>query len=387
MRYLVFSLVLLFSLITVSCRKSKKEKKQEKNELRNDAVSLFPTRLKYAKGFDVINHKNYKEIYVFNPVGTDTLGKYVVALHGVALHDSIKKKGTFIEIPCKAMACLSTTNVGGVELLDLRDKLVGVGSPEYIWDKKLQCRIKEGKIAEVGRGMGFNIEKIVALMPDLLIQNYMDKTDVDGNLSKLGINILYDNSWKEHSLLGRAEWLKFMAIFFCKSQQADSIFNRVEADYESIKREAMKSKTTTKVMYGYDNKGVWYIPQNDTYVAQTLRDANAIFSGAGKGNASTPKSFEEVYEKFHDAEYWLTTKSRVNTMADFLSSNDRYKEFKAFGKNKVYVNNKREKTTGGNDYWESGITRPDLLLKDIVKILHPELYPDYETTYWKHLKE
>ncbi len=376
--------ILLISVMA-SCGNERAENASTNKQNQDSVDFAFHTKLKHAKGFTVINHTNYKEIYVTHPLTGDTMGRYITTLSKENLPDYIKAKGNVIEVPAKSIACLSSTETGCLGVLDLRDKLIGCGSPEHLWDKQLQKRIANGEITEIGRGMGFNIETIVAIMPELLMQNFMDKTDVDGNLTKLGINVLYNNAWKEHSLLGRAEWLKFMALFFGRERMADSVFNAVEKNYNDIKQAAANAKQTPTVMYGNDYKGTWYLPQNDTYVAQTIRDANAEFRGAGDGNSSTPTSFEKIYDLFNDCEYWLSTQGKVRTLKDFLSSNERYKDFKATANNKVYINNKREKPTGGNDYWESGINRPDLLLKDVVKILHPELFPNYETVYWRHL--
>lgn len=380
----LFSLF-LFLIFSCNNKNNQKDKKQSVPSIKQMELN-FNTILKYAKGFKVNNYPKYKEIHVFNPIGNDTLATYITALDTLELADSIKKKGILIPVPAKSIACLSTTNIGSIEILNLYDKLIGVTSPEYIWDKKIQQLIADSKIKEIGRGMGVNIERIIELSPELLIQSYIDRTDVDGKLSKTGVKILYDNSWKETSLLARAEWMKFMAIFFCKERIADSVFNSIVNNYEKIKEKAKTDSKKPFVMYGYDYKGIWYIPQDDTYIARAIRDANAIFKGAGKGNSSIPKSFEEVYDIFHNAEYWLTTRAKVQNMKEFISYNDRYIHFDAAKNNKVYTNNKREKPIGGNDYWESGINRPDLLLKDIVKITHPKLYPEYEITYWRHLK-
>ncbi len=386
-RYIfVFFVSLFFAASFSSCNQEQKSTSLTSFSRQDSLNFIFPTTLKYAKGFQIIHHKNYKEIHVAHPLTGETMAKYITILSGTVLPDSIKVKGQVIEVPAKSIACLSTTDLGCVELLDIRDKLIGCSSPEYVWDKQLEAKIKQGEIKEIGRGMNFNIEQIVDIMPELLTQNFMDKTDVDGNLTKLGINVLYNNAWKEKTLLGRAEWLKFIALFFGKERMADSIFTTVEQNYYAVKAAAAKAKQKPTVMYGSDYKGTWYLPQNDTYVAQTIRDANAVFTGAGDGNASIPKSFEEVYNLFHNCEYWLSPQSKVHTLKDFLSLNERYIDFEATQNHKVYANNKREKQTGGNDYWESGINRPDLLLKDVVKILHPELFPDYETVYWKHLK-
>ncbi|PVX49999.1 iron complex transport system substrate-binding protein [Balneicella halophila] len=382
----IFLVLFLTQVIHIGCVKKQVEPKTIARKKSDSIDFAFQTEIKFAKGFKVINHARHKEIIVFHPETRDTLSVYITALHDTSLPDNIKTKGIHISVPAQTIACLSTTHVGAVEILNLHEKLIGAGTPEYIWDKKIQNRIAQGKIKEIGRGMGFNLEKIVALEPDILMQNYMDKTDVDGNLTNLGIAVVYNNAWREETLLARAEWLKLMGLLFGKEQMADSIFNKVVCNYNEIKNTASKAERKPTVMYGHDFKGVWYLPQDKTYSVEAIRDANANLKTAGAGSKSLPKSFEEVFEMYHDAEYWLSTHSKIQDMDEFLSTNPRYGEFQATKNNKVYLNNKREKPDGGNDYWESGINRPDLLLKDIVKILHPELYPEYECIYWKHLE-
>jgi iron complex transport system substrate-binding protein len=38
---------------------------------------------------------------------------------------------------------------------------------------------------------------------------------------------------------------------------------------------------------------------------------------------------------------------------------------------------------GGNNYWETGVANPHLLLQDMVAIFHPELLPDHEFTFFR----
>lgn len=40
---------------------------------------------------------------------------------------------------------------------------------------------------------------------------------------------------------------------------------------------------------------------------------------------------------------------------------------------------------GGNDYYESAVVNPDIVLRDLVKIFHPELVQE-ECVYYKQLK-
>jgi iron complex transport system substrate-binding protein len=38
-----------------------------------------------------------------------------------------------------------------------------------------------------------------------------------------------------------------------------------------------------------------------------------------------------------------------------------------------------------NDYWESGIINPHVILADLINILHPELLPDHKLHYYRQL--
>jgi len=46
---------------------------------------------------------------------------------------------------------------------------------------------------------------------------------------------------------------------------------------------------------------------------------------------------------------------------------------------------KRTSTKGANDYWESGVVYPDLVLRDMLKIMHPEAVNE-EFVYYQQLK-
>ena len=67
-------------------------------------------------------------------------------------------------------------------------------------------------------------------------------------------------------------------------------------------------------------------------------------------------------------------------------ANEHYSKFKAFKNKMVYSFSTTTGATGGVTYYEMGFARPDLVLKDIIKICHQELLPDYQTNFFKPLK-
>jgi iron complex transport system substrate-binding protein len=68
------------------------------------------------------------------------------------------------------------------------------------------------------------------------------------------------------------------------------------------------------------------------------------------------------------------------------NSNPHYKEFDAFQNKRVYSFCKKKGKTGGILYYELAPNRPDLVLKDLVKIVHPELLPSYQPFFFEQLK-
>jgi iron complex transport system substrate-binding protein len=46
----------------------------------------------------------------------------------------------------------------------------------------------------------------------------------------------------------------------------------------------------------------------------------------------------------------------------------------------------RVRRWGANDFWESGAARPDLVLSDLIHVMHPELLPDHDLVYYRRLR-
>ncbi len=75
----------------------------------------------------------------------------------------------------------------------------------------------------------------------------------------------------------------------------------------------------------------------------------------------------------------------MENLKDVLASDDRYQTFTAVKSGKLFTPTARLSETGGNDYWESGMASPDVILADLVKIFHPELMTDHQLVYCRQL--
>ncbi|NJM56291.1 MAG: hypothetical protein HC857_00870 [Synechococcales cyanobacterium RU_4_20] len=111
-----------------------------------------------------------------------------------------------------------------------------------------------------------------------------------------------------------------------------------------------------------------------------------VTSGAiCRGRAATPLDFEAVFERAVGAEFWLNVSQDWQTTGDAIAADPRYGNFAALAQGRVFSPNARLNETGGNDYWESGVVQPHLVLADLIKIFHPDLLPDHGLVYYKPL--
>ncbi len=102
-------------------------------------------------------------------------------------------------------------------------------------------------------------------------------------------------------------------------------------------------------------------------------------------NNSAPFSFEAVYDAGLDAAMWMPGTYGTQTLADLAALDERYADFAAFKHDAVYNFDARENDRGGNDYFESGAANPQIILADLIKILHPDLLPDHALYYFRQL--
>jgi iron complex transport system substrate-binding protein len=251
----------------------------------------------------------------------------------------------------------------------------------------MRKRVNEGNITDLGIDKGMNIELLYSLHPDL-VMGYTMSNDL-GQLKKireLGIPVVINAEYLEKHPLGRAEWIKFVALFYNKEREADSIFNKIEEDYQSTLALAKQATKKPTVLSGIVYGDAWFMPAGKNYAAQLFSDAGMDYLWKEtESNGFLELSFESVFTHAKDADLWVGVGS-FNSLKEIQNTEARYGLFKPFSQKKVYSYNARMGEKGGNEFLELGYLRPDLILKDLVKIAHPELLPEHEFFFHKKLE-
>jgi len=149
---------------------------------------------------------------------------------------------------------------------------------------------------------------------------------------------------------------------------------------------AQRTKTHPTVFTGFSIKGTWYIPGGKSYVAQFLKDAGAEYLWADNlETGSIPLGFEAIYERAASAKFWLPGNLNWRSLRDLQVEDTRNGQFQALKTGQVYNNNLRLNAAGSDDYWESGLVNPDLVLADLIRIFHTEVLPNHSLIYYRKL--
>jgi iron complex transport system substrate-binding protein len=378
LKQFLFLLVLLF---VFSC-------KNESNTILPNTTEGKTIPLKYAQGFSVTDYGTYKVVRILKPwPKAKKTYSYGISDENSSVDWKPDVFDATIDNTINKIVVTSTTHIPALELLGVEETLVGFPGTDYISSTKTRQRIAEGKVRELGENEGINTEVLLELNPDVVIGFGVEGvTKTFETIKKAKIPVIYNGDWVESSALAKAEWIKFFGVLFNKVKEADSIFNTIEAGYLEAKAIAKQAVSQPTILSGAMHKDVWYLPNGSSPEAQFLTDANVNYLWKDtSGNGSLAISFEAVLEQAKDADLWLSP-SYYTSLEQLQTANNLYSNFEAFKNKNIYSFSNTTGETGGVLYYELGTARPDLVLKDLIKICHPELLKEYQPFFFKALE-
>jgi iron complex transport system substrate-binding protein len=364
-------------LMFVTCTPTKENKQQ---------TETSSIQLLYAKRFAIKRSDQFTVLELLgNKNNSEVTATFVLYKNQ---KPNYSKDAYYIKTPVTKVACMSSIYTTMLAKLNCGQTIIAIDNVDYYTNTFIQNKVKENKIAELSKGPKIEIEKTIALNPDLLLTFGMGnpKEDVEKKLVQSNIPIAISLDHLEETPLARAEWIKFFACFFNKEDMADSLFKETEKKYNELKMIAEKSTKKPTVLTEIKYGDAWYIPSGKSYIANLINDAGGnYFWKDDNKTGSTPLSFEMVYVKAKDCDIWINLYN-INTKKELVSYDERYGLFKAFKKNNLYNNNKVQNTLGYSNYWETGITNPDEVLADLIYIFNPTLLPNHEFVFYKKIE-
>ena len=343
-------------------------------------------RMKYSSLLQIVKHADYTVVTIRNPWDTlKVLHTYLLADREKPLPEHLPE-GTVVRTPLQKTVIYSSVHCSLWSELDELKGIGGVCGLEYIKLPQIQEGCRNGSIVNVGNSMNPDIERIIDLRPDAILLSPFENSGGYGRVGKLNIPIIECADYMETSALGRAEWMRLYGLLLGKEAQADSLFAGIEKEYltltQQVKSQNLKRPTVISEM---KNSSAWYIPGGNSTMGRLYQDAGADYVFAYLSNSgSVPLAFETVFDRGGNADIWLIkyNQPQDKTYSELERDYAPYARFKAFQDRKVYGCN-----TNHVPFYEESPFHPELLLKDLIKIFHPELLPDYDLKYFSNLAE
>lgn len=377
-------LVCSIAIAMVSCG-GEEVKKKAPIEIQNTEVFDQPD---FATGFSMSYQDGFKVLRVV-PNWMDSGKHFEYVLYPKGTNKPQWKNATaFVETPVQSIAALSSIFCAHLEAIDGLEYLKAVDKHQYINSEKVLSLCKSGTVKSIGSGAELNLEMLIDLNPDVCMTFGTGDAsyDVHPLLEKSGLPVVVVVDYQEKHPLGRAEWMKFTAAFLNKEKEAELYFNAVSEAYLETVVKTTSADACPDVFVSAPYSGSWYVSGGDSYTAKILKDAGACYLWQdAKSQGSLQLSYEEAYDKGLNADYWINT-GTWTSKADAIKADSRNAHFSAFKNDKMYNNNARVNAFGGNDIWESAVVRPDLVLKDLTRIFHPELLPAHQLYYYQKLQ-
>lgn len=333
----IFLILISLSLLLASCNKVQKKNIVAEGNKYSHNFSIKETHA----GYDIIASGNASTI-----------------------HLSRERTDTSITIPIRSAVCFSTTYSAFISQLGETSTITGISGAKYVCDSAVMSMIEDGKIAEIGYDSQLDMERIVALKPDVVFAYGVDKESMSSfqKLEKIGVRVVVVDDYLESKPLGRTEWIKFFGCFYDKLESATHYFDSVENRYLEIKNE--KNSNCPKVLVSLPWKGTWWVPGGDSFFANFVKDAGGVYVFDNDATESLPYSIEQVFSQASEAEIWLHPNEKTSR-AQILDVDSRLENFDPYKTARIYNNNKICSEYGGSDFWESGIIHPDIILKDL----------------------
>lgn len=355
-------LLLLLAVSLFSCGGGKAPASREQG----DTVAF-----KYATRISVVRYDGYAVATLSNPWKEGmVLHRYVLVPRGRELPPHLPE-GTVVRTPLRRSVVFSTVHCAMLMSLGRQDCIAGVADLKYIKIPWIQQQVKLGRMTDVGDGLSPVVERIIDRRPDALLLSPFENSGGYGRLEELGVPIVECAEYMEPSPLARAEWIRFYGMLFGCEQRADSLFHVTDSSYHALRALARKKPARRSILVDKVTGSVWYIPGGRSTIGQLVSDANGCYPWAAdthSGSVSMP--FEAVLEKAGEADVWAFRYGGTHAMnyGELQAEHPGYTEFKAFREHRAYGCNVEQSL-----FYEESPFRPDWLLNDFIRMLHPEL--------------
>ncbi len=352
------------------------------------STDYFPAKakLEFARNVSVEYRNSYKVVTVRRGDGSSE--QYLLLQCGAPkpMVSGGLAGAPVVSIPITSMFSDSATHMPLLVELGHADVLTGINAARYVTTQPVLDRIRRGQVVEYAPNYIINPELVIAKAPAILMVGggYPDEYKT---IRKAGIAVVVNDEWEESTALGRAEWLKYMALFLNEEAKAERSFDAIRDRYFALRERTSRipDNQRPRVMTGVASRGTFEVSGGASYVSKLIADAGGVYVWSDNPSQGVMSvDLEAQIARAASADFWINGREWKSLKA-MLSEEPRYGEFKPVRQGSVWLYDKVVNEAGAYDYWSRGVTRPDLILADLIKIFHPELASDHEFVWYRNI--
>ena len=293
-------------------------------------------------------------------------------------------RGQVLQGDAKRVVCMSSSHIAMLDAIGAVENVVGVSGKDFITNPYVVAHREA--IADVGYDGNMNFELLVGQQPDIvLLFGIAGACTMEPKLQELSIPYVYIGEYVEEDPLGKTEWLVALAEMVGCRQEGLSYFSALPKRYEALQQMAASTASKPKVMLNTPYSDSWFMPSVTSYMARLIRDAGGDYIyQKNTSNHSLPIDMEEAAMLTSAADIWLHVEG-VSSLQDLRNQHPRFANMPCVLRGEVYNNDRLREPGKGNDYWESGVVQPDIVLRDLIRIFHPELVAE-ELVYYRKIE-
>ncbi len=351
-----------------------------------DTVYYAP---QHASGFDIVGNAGCvsRVVRVMSPwQGADsTAMELFIARDGELPPEGFG--GQVIDGHASRLAVMSSSYVGLLSALGACDSVAAVSGLRFISDTDILER--KDRIMEIGSDSDPDYEGLLACSVDLvLLYGITSSSPMEKRLKALGIPYFYMGEYLEPDPLGRAEWMVALAEIIGQRERGEEVFASLAHRYDSLKTMASgicqydslkavssggKENNRPKVMLNVPYGDTWFMASSNSAIVRMIEDAGGEYIyKENVTNRSMPIDREEAFILASQADVWLDT-GGLGSVEELERACPGFSSVKCVQNGRIYNNDARMSPGGGNEFWESSVAMPDVVLGDLMRILHPDI--------------
>lgn len=340
----------------------------------------------FADNFSVDYFGHYKIVSVDRPYPGGPKETYVLVQCGTPDPDlgPDLAKAPRITVPVRTLFSGSTPQSPALVAVGGVDAITGVARRDFIATPEVIAHMERNDVVEYETSGVVNVEAVVAASPDVFMAGGSGEADIQ-RIATAGIPVVNFADWQETSPLGRAEWVEFMGLFFNAEEKANAAYGEVVEQYQAAEALVADIGESERplVLSGQAFGGVFYAAGGQSFMAKLIEDAGGryVFADDTSTGSFQIRDLERLVVAARDAKVWIQASINYHSLADIAADDPRLAALPAAHSGQVWVPDALKGPNGGVQFYELGNMRPDLVLMDLISILHPERAGNYERVF------